>query len=231
MFPFGQHSGPSRPSGVERDRHWPRRGDDRSEPPDAATCRAREQIADRLPVEFGDDESHVSGTVASSDPGDLDGRSSYARESKEPPERCSEPSQGSGEALPADSHSPLAVLHRLIGSAGAMGQAVGMRRCHSPVRMQDRSAFASFRFPPGVIAVAVRWYLRPGLSYRDVEEMLAERGIEVDHVTVFRWVQRFTPMFADAAGRPRCFDGVRARHRPHRLILTHVPASAFGVLD
>jgi hypothetical protein len=39
----------------------------------------------------------------------------------------------------------------------------------------------------------VRWYLRYGLSYRDVEELLAERGIEVDHVTVYRWVQRFTP--------------------------------------
>ena len=38
--------------------------------------------------------------------------------------------------------------------------------------------------------VAVRWYLRYGLSYRDVEELLAECGIEVDHVTVFRWVQR-----------------------------------------
>jgi IS6 family transposase len=46
---------------------------------------------------------------------------------------------------------------------------------------------------------AVRWYLRFGLSYRDVEELLAERGIEVDHVTVFRWVQRFTPSLVDAA--------------------------------
>jgi transposase-like protein len=45
----------------------------------------------------------------------------------------------------------------------------------------------------------VRWYLRYGLSYRDVEELLAERGIEVDHVTVYRWVQRFTPLLADAA--------------------------------
>jgi len=47
--------------------------------------------------------------------------------------------------------------------------------------------------------VSVRWYLRYGLSYRDVEELLAERGIEVDHVTVYRWVQRFTPLLADAA--------------------------------
>jgi hypothetical protein len=54
------------------------------------------------------------------------------------------------------------------------------------------SAFAGFRFPPDVIVLAVRWYLRFGLSYRDVEELLAERGVEVDHVTVYRWVQRFT---------------------------------------
>lgn len=39
------------------------------------------------------------------------------------------------------------------------------------------SVFAGFRFPPDVIAVAVRWYLRCALSYRDVEELLAERGI------------------------------------------------------
>ncbi len=47
--------------------------------------------------------------------------------------------------------------------------------------------------------VAVRWYLRYGLSYRDIEELLAERGVQVDHVTVYRWVQRFTPLLADAA--------------------------------
>ena len=53
--------------------------------------------------------------------------------------------------------------------------------------------------PPDVIVIAVRWYLRFGLSYRDVEELLAERGVEVDHVTVYRWVQRFTPLLAEAA--------------------------------
>ena len=62
-----------------------------------------------------------------------------------------------------------------------------------------RSAFAGFWFPPEVIVLAVRWYLRFGLSYRDVEELLAERGVEVDHVTIYRWVQRFTPLLADAA--------------------------------
>ena len=61
------------------------------------------------------------------------------------------------------------------------------------------SGFAGFRFPAEVILLAVRWYLRYGLSYRDLEELLAERGIEVDHVTLYRWVQRFTPQLVDAA--------------------------------
>ncbi len=47
--------------------------------------------------------------------------------------------------------------------------------------------------------LSVRWYLRYGLSYRDLEELLAERNIEVDHVTLYRWVQRFTPLLVDAA--------------------------------
>jgi transposase-like protein len=65
--------------------------------------------------------------------------------------------------------------------------------------MPPRSAFAGFRYPSDVIVLAVRWYLRFGLSYRDVEELLTERGVEVDHVTIYRWVLRFTPMLAEAA--------------------------------
>ena len=62
-----------------------------------------------------------------------------------------------------------------------------MRRFHAcPVPAVQSSAFAGFRFPSEIIVLAERWYLRYGLSYRDVEELLIERGIEVDHVTVFR---------------------------------------------
>jgi hypothetical protein len=64
---------------------------------------------------------------------------------------------------------------------GGFGQAVLMRR-HRCWLSAPRSSFAGFRFPPDVIVVAVRWYLRYGLSYRDVEELLAERGIEVDQI-------------------------------------------------
>jgi transposase-like protein len=57
--------------------------------------------------------------------------------------------------------------------------------------------------------LAVRWYLRYGLSYRDVEELLAERGIAVDHATLYRWVERFTPELIDAARPSRHVAGDR----------------------
>ena len=60
--------------------------------------------------------------------------------------------------------------------------------------------------PREVISVAVRWYLRYGLSYRDVEELLAERAVSVDHVTIYRWVQLSTPEFIEA--------GRLCRHAP-----------------
>jgi transposase-like protein len=75
-----------------------------------------------------------------------------------------------------------------------------MRSAHRSRRsIRPRSTFAGFRYPSDVIVLAVRWYLRFGLSYRDLEELLIERGIEVDHVTIYRWVQRFTPLLAEAA--------------------------------
>jgi hypothetical protein len=78
-------------------------------------------------------------------------------------------------------------------------QTVVMRTRRPRPATIPRSAFAGCCFPPEVIVLAVRWYLRFGLSFRDVEELLAERGVEVDHVTVDRWVQRFTPLLAEAA--------------------------------
>jgi transposase-like protein len=67
-----------------------------------------------------------------------------------------------------------------------------MRNRQSGARGSVASAFTGFRFPPEVILLAVRWYPRYGLSHRDLEELLAERGIDVDQVTLYRWVQRFT---------------------------------------
>jgi len=48
-------------------------------------------------------------------------------------------------------------------------------------------------FQPEIILLNVRWYCRYALSYRDLEEMMAERGLSVDHTTIFRWVQQYGP--------------------------------------
>jgi transposase-like protein len=80
------------------------------------------------------------------------------------------------------------------------GETPLMRTAHqSRPPIPPQSAFAGFRSPPDVIVLAVRWCLRFALSYRDVEELLTERGVEVDHVTIYRWVLRFTPLLAEAA--------------------------------
>src|SRR6185436_16495894 len=44
-----------------------------------------------------------------------------------------------------------------------------------------------------IILLCVRWYLRYALSYRDLEEMMIERGLSVDHTTIYRWVQAYAP--------------------------------------
>jgi hypothetical protein len=106
-------------------------------------------------------------------------------------------------------HCLLGALLRWARRRGAadVGHVLGQRPVVRSTRVGvARSGFAGFRFPAEVITVAVRWYLRFSLSYRDVEELLAERGVVVDHTTVYRWVRRFTPLFIEAA-RP-------CRHRP-----------------
>lgn len=50
-------------------------------------------------------------------------------------------------------------------------------------------------FIPTVILQCLRWYLRYPLSYRNLEEMMKERGIDVDHTTIYRWIQHFAPQF------------------------------------
>ena len=66
-------------------------------------------------------------------------------------------------------------------------------------------SFARHHFPPDIIRHAVWLYLRFTLSYRDVEDLLAERGLDVSYETVRRWVLKFGPLFAQelAGRRPR----------------------------
>ena len=55
------------------------------------------------------------------------------------------------------------------------------------------SIFSGRHYPREVILWAVRWYCRYGISYRELEEMLTERGVAVDHTTIYRWVQKYEP--------------------------------------
>ena len=73
------------------------------------------------------------------------------------------------------------------------------RGCGRRFTARSATPFSGYRFPPDVIAVAVRWYLRFRLSYADVVELLAERGVSVDASTVYDWVREFAPLYEDAA--------------------------------
>jgi putative transposase len=68
--------------------------------------------------------------------------------------------------------------------------------------------FPGRHFPRDVILRAVRWYLRYKLSYRDIEELIAERAIRVDHSTINRWVIKYAPLLAGAARRHKRVVGL-----------------------
>jgi IS6 family transposase len=82
--------------------------------------------------------------------------------------------------------------------------------------MSDLSIFKWHHFQADIILCAVRWYLRYALSYRDVEELLLERGVRVDHTTVFRWVQRYAPELDK-----RCRPSLRATNDSYRVDETY----------
>ena len=68
--------------------------------------------------------------------------------------------------------------------------------------MRRKSPFKHHRFPCEIILCAVRWYLGYSLSYQDVVDLLAERGISVDRSSVYRWVQKFAPEITKRTGKP-----------------------------
>src|SRR6266487_4187928 len=83
------------------------------------------------------------------------------------------------------------------------GQRFRCADCGCRFTRRSISAFSRRAFPDDVIALAVRWYVRYRLSYAEVSEWLAERGVLVDQSTIYRWVQRFLPLFGQAARKYR----------------------------
>jgi IS6 family transposase len=83
--------------------------------------------------------------------------------------------------------------------------------------MSDPSLFKWRHFEADIILWAVRWYLRYALSYRDVEELLRERGVWADHTTVYRWVQRYAPELDR-----RCRPSLRATNDSYRVDETYI---------
>jgi IS6 family transposase len=83
--------------------------------------------------------------------------------------------------------------------------------------MSDPSLFKWRHFEAEIILCAVRWYLRYALSYRDVEELLRERGVSIDHTTVFRWVQRYAPELDQ-----RCRPHLKRTNDSYRVDETYI---------
>lgn len=59
--------------------------------------------------------------------------------------------------------------------------------------MNSESPFKWRHFLPEIILLCVRWYLRYPLSYRNLQEMMVERGLSIDHTTIYRWVMAYSP--------------------------------------
>ena len=80
--------------------------------------------------------------------------------------------------------------------------ASGRARLEGGRSVKNRPAvFRGRHFQDELIVLCVRWYLRYSLSYHDVEEMMAERSLKVDHSTIARWVLRYVPILNERMGR------------------------------
>ena len=93
--------------------------------------------------------------------------------------------------------------------------------------MSNASPFKWRHFEAEIILLCVRWYLRYSLSYRDLEEMMAERGPSVDHTTIYRWVQRYAPelgfsVTTDTVGESLNQHWRQLKQRTARYVSWHV---------
>src|SRR3954454_8122817 len=90
---------------------------------------------------------------------------------------------------------PLIVARVVSQTRSRAGKVDGVRKNRPPV-------FRGRHFQDELIVLYVRWYVRYSLSYRDLEEMMAERGLSVDHSTIARWVFAYAPILNERMRRP-----------------------------
>src|SRR5213082_129636 len=83
--------------------------------------------------------------------------------------------------------------------------------------MSQPKLFKYRHFQAEIILLCLRWYLRYSLSYRDLEEMMVERGLSVDHTTIYRWVQHYAPIL-----EKRCRAKLRPTNDSWRVDETYV---------
>ncbi len=82
---------------------------------------------------------------------------------------------------------------------------------------QSQNPFKWRHFQSDIILLCIRWYLRYSLSYRDLEEMMLERGLHVDHTTIYRWVQHYAPEL-----EKRCRSHLKATNDSWRVDETYI---------
>src|SRR5581483_2236974 len=100
----------------------------------------------------------------------------------------------------------------------------GERFWYAPNMPQTRpEAFRGRHFEPAIILTCVRWYVRFALSFRDLEEMMAERNVSADHITIWRWVQRYAPEL-----KRRCRPELRQTNRSWRVDETYLRVGGNG---
>ncbi len=83
--------------------------------------------------------------------------------------------------------------------------------------MNQQNPFKWRHFESEIILLCVWWYLRYALSYRDLEEMMGERGFQVDHTTIYRWVQYYAPEL-----EKRCRPHLKATNDSWRVDETYI---------
>jgi len=88
------------------------------------------------------------------------------------------------------------------------------------MRRNQSALFKGRHFEGKVIVLCVRWYLRFGLSFRDLKEIMAERNLQVGHVTIWRWVQHYAPEL-----HRRCRPELRITNRSWRVDETYIRVS------